>query len=196
MRKKFSLKFFPVFIVIFIALTVFSVFSIVTINNNELPFLFGHASVQIVTDSMSPSYNRGDVVTVEKVDHDELHKGDVICFRSSDPDIYGSLNTHRIYAVEAGEDGELCFVTKGDNASKVDDYKVAAGDVVGKVTGKNTLFSNIMALLRNKFGFLAVIVIPMFAILSISIKQFAAAVADYSNSKVGEDTGDSTTKEE
>ncbi len=186
MKSKISYIFFAIFIVIFIILTVISLFSIVTANNGRLPLIFGRASVQIMTQSMSPLYNPGDVLVIKKVNPDALAIDDVICFRSSDPNIYGQLNTHRIVEIK-NADGKRVFVTKGDNNPRLDEYTVEPQDVMGIVVAKNTFFSKILSLFRSRFGFLFVIVIPLLFVLAGSIKQFAAAVVDYSNSKVGED---------
>jgi len=79
-----------------------------------LPFAMGGTGLAVVTGSMRPSINPGDMVIVTPIEREELQVGDIITFqRESGVD---TLITHRL--VEINEDGT--FTTKGDDNNTYD----------------------------------------------------------------------------
>ncbi len=84
----------------------------------------------VLSGSMEPTYDPGDVVIVREVDPDELKVGDVITFQpvSDDP----QLTTHRIIEIAYGSEGQS-FVTQGDNNGAPDLEPVTAEQVKGEV---------------------------------------------------------------
>ena len=66
------------------------------INKDEPPDLFGYAPAIVLTGSMEPLFDQGDMIFIKKVDDmNEIKKGDVICF--VDPGGDGvALLTHRV----------------------------------------------------------------------------------------------------
>lgn len=83
----------------------------------------GFKPYSIVSGSMSPSINVGDIVYIRKIDFDDIHKGDVITYTIEDTAI-----THRVVKVY-----DDYLITKGDNNSSNDTHVVHEGNVVGKV---------------------------------------------------------------
>ena len=94
--------------------------------------IFGISVVKIVTGSMEPTIRDGDYIIIEKTEAAALKEGDIICFYSSDSDISGRLNTHRI--MEISENGD--FITKGDANKYSDEEAVSPEAVIGKYRGK------------------------------------------------------------
>jgi signal peptidase I len=88
--------------------------------------------VQVLTDSMSPTFQKGDWVTYEEVDPATLKVGDVIVFEKTD----GSVNVHRIVEIKSSETGELLFVTKADAVAAPDSDPVTADQIIGRAVAK------------------------------------------------------------
>lgn len=78
----------------------------------------------IVTGSMEPAIERGDIVLLERVDSNQLKVGDVITYAKGRLPI-----THRIYNISASG----VIWTKGDANNEVDPYKVHPSQVLGRV---------------------------------------------------------------
>ncbi len=78
----------------------------------------------VVSGSMEPTFERGDLVMVQSV-YKKVHEGDIIIFKS---DIYAYPITHR--AVEVSEKG---IRTKGDANKYVDAWTLGEEDVIGKI---------------------------------------------------------------
>lgn len=82
----------------------------------------------VLSGSMEPMMNVGDLIFVSKVNPDDVEPGDIIAF--NDPS--GRKNvliTHRVIAID-GESGG--FKTKGDACEDPDPFVVKQEDVVGK----------------------------------------------------------------
>ena len=94
--------------------------------------LFKYQPIAVLSGSMSPTFNRGDAVVVNKLttrEKDELKKGDIIQFVSGTKYV-----VHRIVDITNDNYGNKQFITKGDHNNAVDVGKVALEDVKGKVS--------------------------------------------------------------
>ena len=79
--------------------------------------------IAIMSNSMNPLYYKGDVVVIEKIDNQQLKKGDIIAFYDDNK----NLIVHRINNIENGY-----ITTKGDNNSSIDLKRIKIEDVEGK----------------------------------------------------------------
>ncbi|WP_297535646.1 signal peptidase I [Thermococcus sp.] len=97
-----------------------------------LHFVFGFQYVVILTNSMQPTINPGDLVVVKPVDPYKLHVGDIILYQIH---IGGATYriTHRIVAIGHDREGRLYFITKGDNRKYTDPWRVYPNQVIGEV---------------------------------------------------------------
>ena len=119
-RKRYS----PVvYIPVFALIAVFAAF---------VMGLFKYQPVAVLSGSMSPTFNRGDAVIINKLtkqEKNELKKGDIIQFISGTKYV-----VHRIYKVTNDEYGNKAFITKGDHNNAPDSDKVSLDNVIGKVS--------------------------------------------------------------
>ena len=77
---------------------------------------------------MYPKIHKGDIVLITDIDVKELKKGDIIRYRL---DNYYVI--HRIMMITEDKNGELEFVTKGDNNSRKDVQNKTKDDIIGIV---------------------------------------------------------------
>lgn len=92
--------------------------------------LFKYHLFAIGSNSMLPSFSRGDAVLVEKIYDDELDEleiGDILAFYHSE-----EIIVHRIVSIEKSGEKYL-NKTKGDNNTSVDAWNVNSDMVYGKV---------------------------------------------------------------
>ena len=94
------------------------------LNPDDLPGVFGMKPAVVLSGSMEPSIETGDMILLHKTDPENLKEGDVICYLLS-----GKAVTHRIKAVTKGEDGGIRYVTQGD-ANNVEDRLAVTPDQV------------------------------------------------------------------
>lgn len=95
--------------------------------SGKVPSVFGYSVVNIVSSSMEDEIPKGSYILIKKADPQQVELGDVICFYSTDPKIYGIPNTHRVVEEPIVTDGGIEFVTRGD-ASPVNDKETAKGE--------------------------------------------------------------------
>ena len=118
------------------------------------PTVFGFSAAVVVTGSMSPAIEPGDLVVCRR--SADYAVGDVITFRSG-----ASLVTHRI--VCDTPDG---FTTKGDANNVADADSVPRGAVVGKVVFTVPKLGIFIEKLRTPLG-MTVLVLIGFALIEL-----------------------------
>lgn len=136
--------------------------------------VFGRSIVKVVSGSMEPSIHDGDYIIIKKTDSSELKEGDIICFYSTDDEIYGKMNTHRI--VRRLDDGS--FVTKGDTSFSEDGNAVTADKIVGKYVGKVRFLRWLNSFASVKKLILAAVVVIMSATAVFEVVTIAKVSAE------------------
>lgn len=94
--------------------------------------IFKYQPIAVLSGSMSPTFNRGDAVVVNKLtenEKNELKEGDIIQFVSGTKYVI-----HRIVDITNDNYGNKQFITKGDHNNAIDSGKVALSEVKGKVS--------------------------------------------------------------
>ena len=125
----------------------------------EVPRLFGYSLINIISGSMEPEIAPGDYILIKDVDPAEVEKGDIICFYSTDPSIYGYPNTHRVVEEPYVKEGKYYYVTQGD-ANLLPDALPAEGDrLIGKHVASLDAVTAFLQFISNNM--LIVIVLPL-----------------------------------
>ena len=152
-------------------------------SGDGVPSIFGKSLITISSDSMSPTYKKGDLVFMEKLDDEgkaNLKVGDIITFKAPvdlDGDgLAGDLNTHEIVEVL---DGQNRYVTKGRHNPGKDNegdnpYTVHTSDVIGICTenGKIRGLGDVLTFLRSSLGFFLCIVLPLILFFLYELYNF------------------------
>jgi signal peptidase len=121
--------------------------------------------------SMEPAYKEGDVVLIKDVDVNDLHVGDVVVFEALDLQVM-----HRIVEERGGSDGELMFVTQGDNVARPD-FPIQASQINGKLVGEIPLLGTLSRLIDADGGFYVYrSVILTLAVTAVAVWGLAASV--------------------
>lgn len=98
---------------------------------NSVKFL-GISQYVVMTGSMVPNYNIGDIIIDKEIKKDEIKEGDVITYSVGDG---RSTVSHRIIEI-IEKDGETYYKTKGDNNESPDDDLVKFSQIQGKAIYK------------------------------------------------------------
>lgn len=117
--------------VLFIPIIILNVVMIVRsyTNTDSIPSVFGYSPVIVLSGSMSPEFEAGDMILIKKAEPETLQVGDVICFLEEETAV-----THRIIAIE-NEDGADYYITQGDANNTEDASPVTPQQVQGRYTG-------------------------------------------------------------
>ncbi len=133
------------------------------INPKETPSFLGIKTYVIISGSMQPNINIGDIVVVKKVDINELQVEDIISYRKGKDVI-----THRINKIET-KDKEVVIKTKGDSNNVEDSYEITQESIEGKVVKIIPNIGKLNLLLQNKM-IIIIILLTIFLMYSRNIK--------------------------
>lgn len=120
-------------------------------NPNKTPDLFGKKAFVIISGSMIPEIQIGDIVIVN--DTNNVKISDIIAFRRE-----SSVIVHRIIN-EMNVNGNLMYQTKGDNNNVPDVELVNKDSIEGVLIGKIPFIGKILMFLYNNLYIVVVICI-------------------------------------
>lgn len=154
----------------------FAFTTLATRDDTHVASVAGYTPMVVQTESMSPTFNAGDLILIRKCDPSTLQVGDIITFHTIIMNEY-ALNTHRIADI-AVTNGLRSYTTKGDNNLISDQHIIGDGDIVGQYVGRVPKLGTVMNFLSSSIGFLLVIVLPMliffiyqvYHLITVSIK--------------------------
>ena len=96
------------------------------------PHVFGYRTMTMLTGSMAPEIDPGDITVVTPLAVDEVTAGMVIAYHIPIDD--HRVVTHRVVSVEHGPDGSVTVQTKGDANEAVDPWRATLqGDTAWQV---------------------------------------------------------------
>ena len=185
-----------VFLWLFVVFSVIVTVVVLTAQSNVdgLPSFGGNYVVNILSDSMSPTFKEGDMIIGERLTEDarlKLNIGDVITYWTGlDGDGRKELNTHRI--VEINEDENLgyvvSYITQGDNKvtnPTPDAEPVKTADIISRWNGKKIpVVGSVVGFLQtSQNGFLLVIVLPLLAFFLFELFRFFKTLASVRGGK-------------
>ena len=93
--------------------------------------IFKYQPIAVLSNSMYPTFARGDAVVVQKLEKKEfskLKKGDILYYSKDD-----KLVIHRIIEIKETEEKKLEIKTKGDNNNTEDNWIIKEEEIIGKV---------------------------------------------------------------
>jgi len=183
MIKKVLTVIIRIFSAILILLSVVALVTVLFTKRGEAPKVFGYSAMRILTESMVPTYPVDTMVFVKETEPKEIQVGDVISFYSSDPEILGQVNTHRVQGISSDDEG-LCFITKGDNNPMQDKYPAKAKYLVGKVVGSSKAWGKLSRLIANPIVFVCFVVVPLVIILIMNIVMTIQAAKEIEQEEI------------
>ena len=149
--------------IIFVPVILINVILIVGsyINPDQLPGVFGVKPAVVLSGSMDPTIQTGDLIFIHSIEPATLQTGDVICYLSS-----GKAVTHRIVSVTTGEDGLPRYITQGDANNAADRLAVSADQVQGVWRGGRVGgLGNAILFMQTTTGMILFILCPLLLFL-------------------------------
>ena len=192
MKKRLIFIFETILTIIMVGLCVL----IVAISKGFHPSIGGYEVLRVITGSMEPELEENSIIIIKNTDVSQLKKGDIITFKSEDPQVKGLYVTHRIYDIQESQNG-IYFVTKGDANETEDMYVVHEKNIAGKYVKKLPMglalgkFINRISTSRMYF---LVVLLPVLVVFLIYIWQMIKIifVDSEDDEKTTEESKDST----
>lgn len=152
-------------VILFVIVVVLQRFS-----NNKLSF-FNLRMFTVVSGSMKPTYDIGDVLISKETDASKIKVGDTISYLGRAGSFRDKVITHKVVGIEKDENGKYVFRTKG-TANLVEDPLVYQDQLYGVVVYKVKLLSLIYKIVSTKYGMLIFVIIPLFYVIGSEILSF------------------------
>jgi signal peptidase len=112
------------------------------------PHVLGYRTMTMLTGSMAPEINPGDVTVVTPIAVSEITEGMVITYHRPIDD--HSVVTHRVVSVQTAPDGTVSVQTKGDANEAVDPWTATLdGDTAYEVQAVIPELGNLIEALRT-----------------------------------------------
>lgn len=154
--------------ILFIVAFALLIFALVSRSNSDIS-LFGYRFYYVLTGSMEPQIEEGSFIIVKETPLDSLEVGDVISFKTHDPDIEGQIVSHSIYSIDVNEHGVTELTTKGAANQIPDDYKVYEEDIKGKVVFDSRRIGSIFETISDRRVSFCITVLPILIIVIINM---------------------------
>lgn len=137
-------------------------------NKDEVPSIGGVFPMIILTDSMAPEFESGDLIICKTAEAENVKVGDIICFY--DPAGNGtSTVTHRVVKVTKDKDNNLAWETKGDANNTEDLRLVPAKNLVGIYQTHFAGIGNIAMFMQTTQGLVICVVCPIILLVAYDI---------------------------
>lgn len=138
------------------------------IDPDEVPDFAGVVPLIVLTDSMYPDIEKGDLIFTQTANADEIEIGDTISF--TDPDGNGvSIVTHMVID-KFEHEGVTYFRTKGINNNTEDKASVPEDLLIGKYTGVRLPgFGHVALFMQEPYGLILCVVVPIILFVGYDI---------------------------
>ena len=185
-RKKFSETVFykilnTVRSVIFVTSMIISVtvvvFTFVARINGKVPTIFGYSLFRVISGSMEPVYEVGDIIVTKSLDPLTLNEGDIVTYYGREGMFKNEIVTHRVVKAPFVQNGEYYIVTKGDS-NLFNDPNVKTSDVIGIVECEIPFLTAIINYYATPWGLATFIILILFA-FSNYIIDFVKSLIDF-----------------
>lgn len=146
---------------------VFTVVSVTTFDRNDRD-LFGYKAFICRSDSMKATdFASGDLVFVKEVSPNTIKVGDIISYRSEDPDSFGETFTHKVRSLTTNQDGQPCFITYGTTTGIDDDSPVKYTQFQGRYVFDIPKLGTFFTFLKTTPGYFICIFLPFMLLILI-----------------------------
>lgn len=152
-----------------------SIFFTYTRSQNEMVNVFGYSFAYVLSGSMEPVLEVGDVILIKSVNAESIEVGDIITFRRLSGPLAGNFITHKVIEINSSNDS-LSFTTKGI-ANPTNDAEPVTPEQIQGVYQRNLLFARyLLMVFSNFYIFFLVIVLPLLISLFMQLVNFIIAV--------------------
>ena len=153
-----------IFTTIVVLLCIFAVVQKMTDNRGSI---FGIKIFTVITGSMIPVYNIGDIIVAKEILPEEIKIGDDIVYKGEKGSYNNKTITHRVVSINRSEDGNYEIITKGV-ANISQDPEINQNQVLGKVILDCPILSYILKIITNIY---VIILIPVIILIRKNIKK-------------------------
>ena len=138
----------------------------------ETPSVFGYSFYYVLTESMEPEINSGEMIIGKETAPEDLQVGDVITYKGETGDLYGKIITHEIVEIKDG------IVTTKGVANDLPDPPINSSQILSKYVATVPLAGKLFSAINSKYGFIFLIVIPLVLLIANEVANIVKAVKE------------------
>ena len=169
-----------------VCMMVFTVVSVTTFDRNDRD-LFGFKAFICRSDSMKATdFASGDLVFVKEVSPTTIKVGDIISYRSEEPDTFGETFTHKVRSLTTNEDGQPCFITYGTTTGVDDDLPVKYTQFQGLYKFDIPKLGTFFTFLKTTPGYFICIFLPFMLLILMQGLNTVKLFRKYKNEQMDE----------
>ena len=139
-----------VIVLILLIILVISLFAIRIMGRT--PSLFGNYVFRVSSDSMEPTLMVGDVILVRSASPEDIHKDDIVTYKSLSGPMSGRDVTHRVVLEPEVKDGTYYYQTQGDAVGAPLDDKITYDQIEGRFICKLTVIGAFYSFISKPIG--------------------------------------------
>lgn len=182
------MKYVKIVLNVFIVVMILSFVLVVCMqrfSNNELSFL-NYRMFTVVSGSMVPKYNIGDVLLAKETSPEKIKRGDAVSYLGNKGQFKDRVVTHEVIDIEIDENGKYWFYTKGV-ANLASDPVVSEEQIYGVIVGEIKLLTFVYKLVAKPIGMLIFVIIPLFYVIGSEFLGFLLDREDERRAKLKEE---------
>ena len=156
-----------IYIFLFVILIILIIFAVVQKTSDNRKSIGGIKIFTVITGSMIPVYDIGDILIVKEVLPEKIKVEDDIVYQGEKGSFKGKTITHRVISIKKKDDGNYGIITKGV-ANFSQDPEINQTQVLGKVIFKVPIISFILKIITNIYLWMF---IPVIILIIKNIKK-------------------------
>lgn len=161
--------------------------------------LAGYRIFRVVTGSMIPQYDVGEVVVCKEIEASQIKIGDDIVYKGSTGELRGKIIMHEVVEIEVNQDNNLVFHAKGISNTKEDPDQIREDQIYGVVKFKSgilTVLYKLATSIYSSFIIITILVINVFISFKVTEKRDVVQELETGNEEEKENKDKTTNKGE
>lgn len=146
-------------IILIVALNVYNFINLKVLNK-DLSTIFGYSTLEVVSGSMKPTIEVGELIVID-TNAKDYKKDDIVTFY----DVNGAFVTHRIVSIDEDK-----MITKGDNNDSKDDA-TDVDKIVGKYVCKIPVLGAVLSVIQKPVILFLILVIGILYSYLVSTEE-------------------------
>lgn len=153
---------YQIFMILCALLIVIIVFQKITDSNRSVA---GYRIFRVVTGSMEPEYDIGEVVISKQIEPEDIEVGNDIVYLGKFGEYNGKIIMHKVTQIDVDENGERTFHAKGLYSASIEDPQIKESQIYGVVKFKSgilTILYRLATSIYSSFIIISILVLNVF----------------------------------
>lgn len=158
--------------------------------------LAGYRIFRVVTGSMLPQYEVGEVVICKETEAEQIEVGDDIVYRGVEGQFKDKIIMHEVVKIETNANNQLVFHAKGISNAQEDPTEINEGQIYGVVKFKSQILTVLYKLASGSYtSFVIIIILAINVFISFKASDKNDEIEQLEEGKIEENNKEIIEKE-